>query len=148
MGNCIHRGPTGEPVGVLFKGDSLRDRWRGALEMEHLSVWQPVRGILMGEGGSFTRDLEGYAKKGQIWRGAHLLGILTEGWRGAQEICIRRLWKHTTLSTGGPNGEPGRGGGSFTGGIWDTVIIGLHFLDPENVRSLGLGTMGRSFLPF
>jgi len=29
MVNSIHRGPNGEPVGVSFKGDSLKDRWRG-----------------------------------------------------------------------------------------------------------------------
>jgi len=26
------------------------------------------------------------------------------------------------------------------------AITGIHFSDPENVRSLGLGAMGRSFL--
>jgi hypothetical protein len=105
--------------------------------------------------GPFTRDPEGYVKGGSgnrhlsplgpcwgTWRGDHLLGILRDGQRQAREICKRRLWQKATLSVWGPleNLE----GGFIYQGLCDTVIFGLLFLDPENVRSLSL----RAYLNF
>jgi len=48
IGNSHNRGPTGELGGSSFTG-TLRDRLRGALEREHLSLWELCEGNLEGE---------------------------------------------------------------------------------------------------
>ena len=59
-GNSRHRGPRwGTWKGFIY-WDFLRDRWRRALETEYNSLWEQMTGIW--RKGSFTGDLEGYAK--------------------------------------------------------------------------------------
>ena len=77
-GISLHRGPVEYHDGVHSPG-TLTDSWR-ALEMEHLSIWALCEGNL--EGGSSTRDPEGYVEEG-----------------AGEGISFHR----------GPTGEPGRG---------------------------------------
>jgi hypothetical protein len=88
------------------------------------------------EEGSGNRHLSTLGPCWETWTGDHLLGILRDGQRQAREICKRGLWQKATLSIGGPLGN--LEGGFIYQGLCGTVIIGLLFLDPENVRRLSL----------
>ena len=138
---------------------TLRSRWR-ALERERFSLWD----LLLGERGGRApllgtlKDMWSKVLETDVFfRRGPVLGkmeglLLSKGLRekgklfyqenfywGIRETYKRRLWKQATLSVGAPLGN--LEGGSFTGGLWHTVIFRLLFLDPEDVRSLSLGTI-------
>jgi len=128
-----------------FRCALLRERWRWALETEHLSLWELSEGNL--DSGLLYwgpwRICKGrlYLNRGPVGEpggGDYLLWTLRDGRRTAREICKRSLWKRVTQSIGTPLAN--LGAGVFVcRGLWNRVIIGLIFLGPEDVRSLSLG---------
>jgi len=50
MGNSIHRGPVGEPVGVLFKRGLFERQMKEGSENGASLCMAPLTGILMGGG--------------------------------------------------------------------------------------------------